>query len=151
YAKIFLSFSLATMATTAAIFLITVATHSNSLGPSWMTGVLDQYARSAVDIYIHGGKPRLAEYLDKIDEISFLQAKLSDPQNRDILGRGVPQVAEQVFVKARATSNTEFHIGMLWTGASVVDGPDGKYILVAKVLLPYSGLVQGALATAVLA
>jgi two-component system, OmpR family, sensor histidine kinase CpxA len=151
YAKIFLSFSLATLATTAAIFLINVATHSNSLGPSWMTGVLDQYARSAVDIYVHGGKPRLAEYLDKIDDISFLQANLFDPQNRDILGRGVPQGAEEVFVTARATSNTQFHIRMLWTGASVVDGPDGKYILVAKVRLPYSGLVQGALATAVLA
>ena len=151
YAKIFISFSLATLATTAAIFFINVATHSHSLGPSWMTGVLDQYARSAVDIYVHGGKPRLAEYLDKIDDISFLQANLFDPQNRDILGRGVPQGAEEVFIKARATSNTQFHIGMLWTGASVVDGPDGKYILVAKVLIPYSGLVQGALATAVLA
>jgi len=151
YAKIFLSFSLATLATTAAIFLINVATHSHSLGPSWMTGVLDQYARSAVDIYIHGGKPRLAEYLDKIDDISFLQASLFDPKNRDILGRGVPLGAEEVLAKARATNNTQFHIGLLWTGASVVDGPDGKYILVAKVLIPYRGLVQGALATAVLA
>lgn len=151
YAKIFISFSLATLAITAAIFLINVATHSHSLGASWMTGVLDQYARSAVDIYAHGGKPRLAEYLDKIDDISFLQANLFDPQNHDILGRGVPQGAEEVFVKARATRNTQFHIGMLWTGASVVDGPDGKYVLVAKVLIPYSGLMQGVLATAVLA
>lgn len=152
YAKIFISFSLATLATTAAIFLINVATHSHSLGPSWMTGVLDQYARSAVDIYVHGGKPRLAEYLDKIDDISFLQANLFDPQNHDILGRGVPPGAEEVFVKARATSNTQFHIGMLWTGASVVDGPDGKYILVAKVLLPFtSALLRGVLATVVLA
>ena len=151
YAKIFISFSLATLATTAALFLINVATHSHSLGPSWMTGVLDQYARSAVEIYIQGGKPRLAEYLDKIDDISFLQANLFDPQNRDILGRGVPKGAEEVFAKARATNNTQFHIGILWTGASVVDGPDGKYILVAKVLIPYSGLVQGVLATAVLA
>jgi len=151
YAKIFLSFSLATLATTAAIFLVNVATHSHSLGPSWMTGVLDLYARSAVDIYIHGGKPRLAEYLDKIDDISFLQANLFDPQSHDILGRGVPPGAEEVLTKARATNNTQFHIGMLWTGASVVDGPDGKYILVAKVLVPYRGLVQGALATAVLA
>ena len=150
YAKIFLWFSFATLVTSAAVFLITVATHSQSLGPSWMIGVLDQYARSAVDIYVRGGKPRLAEYLQKIEEISFLQSTLLDPQNRDILGHGVPLGAEQVLAKARATGETQFHIRMLWTGASVVDGPDGKYILVAKVLVPYGGVLQGALATAVL-
>ena len=120
YAKIFLSFALVTLATTAAIFLINVATHSESLGPSWMIGVLDQYARSAVEIYVHGGKARLAEYLDRIDDVSFLKANLLDPQNRDILGRGVPAGAEEVLAKARTTNNTQFHIGMLWTGASVV-------------------------------
>lgn len=150
YAKIFLWFSFATLVTSGAVFLITVATHSQSLGPSWMIGVLDQYARSAVDIYVHGGKPRLAEYLQKIEDASFLQSTLLDPQNRDILGRGVPPGAEQVLAQARATGETQFHIRILWTGASVVDGPDGKYVLVAKVLIPYGGVLQGALATSVL-
>jgi len=150
YAKIFLWFSFATLVTSAAVFLITVATHSQSLGPSWMIGVLDQYARSAVDIYVHGGKPKLAEYLQRIEEISFLQATLFDPQNRDILGRGVPSGADHVLAEARATGETQFHIRILWTGASVVSGPDGKYILVAKVLIPYGGVLQGALATAIL-
>ena len=151
YLKIFVWFSAATLLTSGAVFLITVATHSQSLGPSWMIGVLDQYARSAVDIYVHGGKPRLEKYLQNIEDISFLQSTLFDPQNRDILGRGVPAGAEKALAEARATGDTQFHIGLLWTGASVVDGPDGKYILVAKVLLPYHGLVTGALATAVLA
>ena len=150
YAKIFLWFSFATLLTSAAVFLITVATHSESLGPSWMIGVLDQYARSAVDIYVQGGKSRLAEYLEKIEEASLLQATLLDPENRDILGRGVPPGAEQVLAEARATGQTQFRIRILWTGASVVDGPDGRYILVAKVLVPYGGLLQGALATGVL-
>lgn len=150
YAKIFLWFSFATLVTSAAVFLITVATHSQSLGPSWMIGVLDQYARSAVEIYAHGGKPRLAEYLQKIEDVSFLQSTLLDPQNHDVLGRGVPQGAEQVLARARATGETQFRIRILWTGASVVDAPDGKYILVAKVLIPYTGLLQGALATTVL-
>lgn len=150
YAKIFLWFSFATLVTSGAVFLITVATHSQSLGPSWMIGVLDQYARSAVDIYAHGGKPRLAEYLQKIEETSLLQSTLLDPENRDILGRGIPPGAEQVLAEARATGETQFRIRILWTGASVVDGPDGRYILVAKVLVPYGFLLQGALATAVL-
>ena len=150
YAKIFLWFTFATLFTSGAVFLITVATHSQSLGPSWMIGVLDQYARSAVDIYTQGGKTRLAEYLDKIQDISFLQATLFDPQGRDILGRGIPPGTEQVLTKARATGETQFRIRILWTGASVVSGQDGNYILVAKVLIPYGGLLQGVLATAVL-
>lgn len=94
YPKIFLWFLFATLFTTAAVFLITVATHSQALGPSWMIGVLDQYARSAVIIYEHGRKPRLAEYLQRIREASFLQSTLLDPQGRDILGLGVPPGAE---------------------------------------------------------
>jgi two-component system, OmpR family, sensor histidine kinase CpxA len=150
YAKIFLSFALATLATTAAVFLITVATHSKTLGPSWMTGVLDQYTRSAVDIYEHGGKPRLAEYLDKIREASFLQSTLLDPQGRDILGRGVPPGAEKVLAQAQATGRTQFHIGLHWTGAAVDERPDGKYILVAKIIVPKGIVLGGTLETTVL-
>ena len=150
YLKIFVWFSGATLLTSGAVFLITVATHSQSLGPSWMIGVLDQYARSAVDIYVRGGKPGLEKYVQHIQDISSLQSTLFDPQNRDILGRGVPAGAEKVLAQARATGDTQFHIGLLWTGASVVDGPDGKYILVAKVLIPYRWLLTGALSTAVL-
>jgi two-component system, OmpR family, sensor histidine kinase CpxA len=150
YLKIFLWFLLATLVTSGAVLVITVATHSQSLGPSWMIGVLDQYARSAVNIYEHGGKDRLAEYLQEIQEASFLQSTLLDPQNRDIVGRGVPSGAEQVLAKARATGQTQFHVGMVWTGASVDERPDGKYILVAKVIIPYRFLLGGMLETTVL-
>ena len=150
YAKIFLWFLLATGVTSAAVFLITVVTHVQSLGPSWMIGVLDQYARSAVNIYEHGGKDRLAEYLREIQDASFLQSTLLDPEGHDILGRGVPPGAEKVLALARVTGQTQFHIGLLWTGASVDDRPNGKYILVAKVLVPYGFLLGGALETTVL-
>jgi two-component system sensor histidine kinase CpxA len=150
YAKVFLWFLLATGVTSAAVFLITVVTHVQSLGPSWMIGVLDQYARSAVKIYEHDGKERLAEYLQEIEDASFLQSTLLDPEGHDIVGRGVPPGAEQVLAKARATGQTEFHIGLLWTGASVDDRPSGKYILVAKVLVPYGFVLGGALETTVL-
>ena len=150
YAKIFLWFLLATGVTSAAVVLITVVTHSPSLGPSWMIGVLDQYARSAVIIYENGGKDRLAEYLQRIQDASSLQSTLLDPQGRDILGRGVPRGAEKVLAKARATGQTQVHIGLLWTGATVDDRPEGKYIFVAKVLVPYGFLLAGALETTVL-
>lgn len=150
YLKIFLWFLLATLVTSGAVFLITVVTHVQSLGPSWMIGVLDQYARSAVIIYEHGGKDRLAEYLQKIQDASFLQSTLLDPNNHDIVGRGVPPGAEGVLAKARATGQTQFHIGLTWTGASVDDRPDGRYILVAKVIVPYRFLLGGMLEFTVL-
>jgi two-component system, OmpR family, sensor histidine kinase CpxA len=143
YAKIFLWFLLATGVTSLALFLITVVTHVPSLGPSWMIGVLDQYARSAVKIYEHDGKDQLAEYLDEIQKASFLQSTLLDPDGHDILGRGVPPGAERVLAKARATGHTQFHIGLRWIGASVDDRPSGKYILVAKVLIPHGVLLGG--------
>ena len=150
YAKIFLWFLFATGVMSGAVFLITVATHMQSLGPSWMIGVLDQYARSAVIIYEYGGKDRLAEYLQRIDDASFLQSTLLDPQGHDIVGRGVPPDAQEVLAKARATGQTQFHIGLIWTGASVDERPDGKYILVAKVIIPYPLVLGGALEATVL-
>lgn len=150
YAKIFIWFLLATGVTSGAVFLITVVTHSQALGPSWMIGVLDLYARSAVIIYEHGGKDRLAEYLQRIQDASFLQSTLLGPENRDILGRGVPPGAEKVLAKAQATGQTQFHVGLLWTGASVDDRPEGRYILVAKVIIPYRFVLGGMLETTVL-
>lgn len=150
YLKIFLWFLFASAVVSGTVFLITVATHSQSLGPSWMIGVLDQYARSAVNIYEHGGKARLSEYLQEIEDASFLQSTLLDPSGQDIVGRGVPPGAEKVLAKARSTGETQFHIGLLWTGASVDERPNGKYILVAKVIFPYRFLLGGVLETTVL-
>lgn len=149
YLKIFLWFLLASGVVSGVVFLATVATHSPSLGSSWMIGVLDQYARSALEIYVHGGKERLGDYLHEIEESSNLQATFLDPQGRDILGRGVPSGAEQVLAEAKATGESQFHTRILWTGASVVDGPEGKYTLVAKVLIPYRMLLGGAVGTIV--
>lgn len=147
YGKIFLWFLLAAGVMSAIVFVSTVLTHSRSLGPSWMIGVLDQYARSAVDIYVHGGKPRLAEYLRGLGESSHLQTALFDPAGHDILGLGVPPGAEKVLAEARATNDSQFRTGFLWAGASVVDGPDGRYILVGKVIIPYRFLLFGTVQT----
>src|SRR5262249_10345707 len=112
-----------------------------SLGPRWMTGVLNQYARSAVETYIHGGKERLQEYLDEIERSSSMRSTLLDMEGHDLAGRGIPPAAEPVLERARLADQTRFRTGMRWTGASVVSGPDGRrFILVAEVI-PYQGLV----------
>jgi two-component system sensor histidine kinase CpxA len=124
-----------------AVLLVTVAIHSQSLGPRWITGVLDLYARTAVDLYQYGGKTKLEEYLEEIERSSRMQATLLDPQSHDILNRGVPPGTEDVLAEAQAQGRSRFHTGIRWTGASVVARPEGNYILVAQVL-PYQGLVN---------
>jgi two-component system sensor histidine kinase CpxA len=139
YAKIFLWFCFATFVMSASVFLVTVAIHSQSLGPRWMTGVLDLYARSAVDFYLRGGKSQLTEYLDEIERSSRIRATLLDPQSRDILDRGVPPGAEDVLAEARATGHSRFRTAFRWRGASVIARPEGNFILVAQVY-PYQRL-----------
>jgi two-component system sensor histidine kinase CpxA len=134
YPKIFLWFCFATAMMGGSVFLITVAIHSQSLGPRWMTGVLNQYARSAVQLYVHGGKAELEEYLEEIERSSRMRATLLDPQSVDILRRGVPRGAEDVLIEARNTGQSQFRTGFRWRGASVVSTPEGNFILVARVL-----------------
>jgi methyl-accepting chemotaxis protein len=141
YGKIFLWFCFATFTMGACVFLTTLAMHAQSLGPRWMTGVLNLYARSAVDLYVHGGKAELAEYLDEIERSSRMRATLLDPQWHDILGRGVPSGAEDVLAAARAERRTQFRIGMRWRGAAVVTTPQGNFVLVGQVL-PYRSLLN---------
>jgi two-component system sensor histidine kinase CpxA len=142
YAKIFLWFCFATAVMSTGVVLITAAVHSQSLGPRWMTGVLDMYARSAVHFYLRGGRTGLEEYLDEIERSSRIRGTLLDPQSRDILGRGVPPGVEDVLAEARATGRSRFRIGIDWNGASVVATPDGTFILAAQVI-PYQALWNG--------
>ncbi|MBV9264777.1 MAG: HAMP domain-containing protein [Acidobacteriaceae bacterium] len=142
YWKIFLWFCFAIFTMDAGMLLIAVLTHSQSLGARWMTGVLDIYARSAVDIYFRGGTTELAEYLDEIERSSRMRATLLDPEWHDILGRGVPPGAKDALAIAKATGRTRFVAGMRrWRGAAVVSTPKGDFVLVAQVL-PFRGLLS---------
>jgi two-component system sensor histidine kinase CpxA len=133
YTKIFLWFLFATFAMSLFVFLLSVVTHAPSLGPRWMTGVLNVYARTAVSIYAHSGETGLREYLEEIEQSSRMRATLLDPQHRDILGRGVPSGAEDVLAEARKLGRTRFRTDLRWRGASVVSTPEGDFILVAQV------------------
>ena len=141
YLKIFLWFCFAITTTTLCVVFLNVVIHARSLGPAWMTGVLNQYARSAVEIYTHGGKSRLVEYLEEIEQSSDMQATLLDPEGRDIAGRGIPPGTEDVLAGARSTGHTVFRIGLRWKGASVVRQAEGNFILVGQVI-PYRGLAK---------
>jgi two-component system, OmpR family, sensor histidine kinase CpxA len=132
YAKIFLWFCLAiglTVVIQASVTLVGI--HSQTLVKRWMTEVLDRDARSAVDIYKHGGRLRLEEYLNELKQSARIRAALLDPNLRDIVGRGVPSRTKDVLAEALATGRSQFRTGIPWTGASVVAGPNGRFILVA--------------------
>jgi two-component system sensor histidine kinase CpxA len=110
-----------------------------------MTGVLNLYARSALDFYFHNGKPGLARYLDEIEKSSRIRATLLDPESRDILERGVPPEAKDVLEEARSLGRSRFRTGLHWRGASVISTPGGNFIFVAEImpsrsLLNLSGL-----------
>jgi two-component system sensor histidine kinase CpxA len=134
YLKIFLWFCFVAFVVGTTIFVVTVAMHSQSLGPRWMTGVLDLYARSAVDFYRDNGKAGLARYLDEIEKSSRIRAILLDPESHDILGRGVPPGAEDVLKEARSVGHTRFRTGTHWRGASVISTDEGDYIFVAEIM-----------------
>jgi two-component system sensor histidine kinase CpxA len=139
YPKLFLWFCFASAVMSGSAFVITAAIHSQSLGPRWMTGTLDLYARSAVELYFHGGVTALTEYLDEMNRSSRIEATLLDANSRNITGRRVPPEAENLLAEARAAGESRFRTGIHWTGASIVPTTQGNYVLVGLVR-PYAGL-----------
>jgi two-component system sensor histidine kinase CpxA len=135
YLKIFLCFCLVSIVV-RTIFVVTVAIESRYREPGWMTGALNSYARSALDFYLHSGKPGLARYLDQIEGSVRIRATLLDPESRDVLGRGVPLAALDVLEEARSMGHSRFRIGSHWRGASVIPADNGNYIFVAEIIPP---------------
>lgn len=139
YTKIFLWFWLAMIATAASMLFITMATGAQPLGRRWMARTLDYYARSAVDIYEHGGRPALDSYLDDLQLNSDMQATLLGSDGHDIAGRGMPEGSRRLVEKAQATGGSEFRAGLRWTGVCPVRRGDNQYLFVAQVR-PLRGL-----------
>jgi two-component system sensor histidine kinase CpxA len=133
YSKIFWWFWLAGGLVTASVVAITLLSGSQPLGQRWLAQSLDLYANTAVDAYLHGGKPALQKYLDEIQQSVGIRATLIDPQGRNLPDRPVPPAAEAVYARARSVNQSTFHTRLVWTGASVVARPTGNYFLVAQV------------------
>jgi len=133
YTKIFLWFWVAMVVVSASVVLFAAITGTQPLGRRWMIRTIDYYGNAAVDFYASGGKPALQKYLNDIEQNSGIRATLFDPDSVDILRRGVPPLQANVLERTRETGKPQFHIGLRWTGTSLICRPEGTYILLAQV------------------
>jgi two-component system, OmpR family, sensor histidine kinase CpxA len=133
YAKIFLWFWVVALGAAAVVMLFSNLTGSYSRASLWMSLASGVYARGAVDIYLRDGKLALADYVSQIESSHGIRATLLDPQNQDILGKGVPPDSAATVGKARETGQNEFRGGIVYTEASPVPTPQGTFVLVAQV------------------
>jgi two-component system, OmpR family, sensor histidine kinase CpxA len=133
YAKIFLWFWVVAGGSVAAVMLFTSLSGSYTRSSLWMSLASGVYARGAVDIYFRGGKSALAEYMNEIESTHGIRATLLDPQDQDILGKGVPPATTDVVSKARETGQNQFRGGLVYTEVSPISTPQGIFVLVAQV------------------
>lgn len=133
YAKIFLWFWIVAIGAAAAVMLFTRLSGSFNQSSLWMSLASGVYARGAVDIYFHGGKAALVQYMNEVESSHGIHATLIDPQGLDILGKGVPPESTEILRKARETAKNEFRGGSIYTEASPVVTPQGVFVLIAQV------------------
>lgn len=142
--KIFLWFCLVSILA-RTIVVVVAAIHARSVERPWLTGAIDAFGRSAVDSYLHEGKPGLARYLNGIEKSSRVRATLLDHESDDILARGVPEHAEDVLEEAKSGGHSLFRTGARWRGASVISTNAGNYIFVAEIIPPPGSILRGRL------
>jgi two-component system, OmpR family, sensor histidine kinase CpxA len=133
YAKIFLWFWVVALGAVAVVMLFTNLSGSYSRASLWMSLAGGVYARGSVDIYRNNGRAALAEYMSQVEGSHGIRATLLDPQNQDILGKGVPHDSTDIIREARETGQNQFRGGIVYTGASPVSTPQGTFVLVAQV------------------
>jgi two-component system, OmpR family, sensor histidine kinase CpxA len=133
FAKVFLWFWLTIAALTVLALLVTVVGGAQPLGWRWMAQSLGLYGKSAVDFYLHGGKPQLESYLNEIEHSSGIEATLIDPQGNDVLQRGLPSRTERLLASARRDQRSKFRSGLSWAGVTVVPTSQGNFYFVARV------------------
>ncbi|HEY2040133.1 MAG TPA: HAMP domain-containing sensor histidine kinase [Edaphobacter sp.] len=92
----------------------------------------DLYATTAIDLYEHGGKERLNEYLSDIKKDSQISAALLI--NEENPGTTpVPLEASDLLVKARNEKRSVFSFGSPWIGVLYKVRGTNVYIFVAEV------------------
>jgi two-component system, OmpR family, sensor histidine kinase CpxA len=133
YAKIFLWFWGVAFAAAAVVVLFANVSGSSTRASLWMTLAAGVYARGGVDIYLSGGKPALMEYMNEIESAHGIRATLLDPQDQDILGKGIPPESRNILRAARKTGLNQFRRGIVYTEASPISTPQGMFVLVAQV------------------
>lgn len=131
YRKIFVWFCFTMFTTCSAVFIVTVFIQGHAFSPRWMTGVMDQNARSAVESYEFSGSPGLRRYFEEMSASSRVEVALVDQFGHELSGRGIPDGVGDVLATAQDSGQSSFKTGMRWRGASVVERPEGRFIFVA--------------------
>jgi two-component system, OmpR family, sensor histidine kinase CpxA len=133
YTKILLWFWVVAVGAAAAVMIVANLSGSQPRAALWMSLATGVYARGAVDNYVQGGKPALALYISEIESTHGIRATLLDPQNQDILGKGVPLNSANLIRESRETGENRFRGGTAYTEAAPIATPQGTFVLVAQV------------------
>jgi two-component system, OmpR family, sensor histidine kinase CpxA len=133
YAKILLWFWVAVVGAEATVMLVAVLSGHQPRVQLWMSLVTDTYGRGAVDIYLRDGKPALAQFVSGIEHSHRIRATLFDPQDRDVLGKGLPPEAVDLLREVRKAGQNRFRGGIVFTDADPVSTPQGTFVFVAQI------------------
>jgi two-component system, OmpR family, sensor histidine kinase CpxA len=133
YTKILLWFWVVAIVVAAAVMIVANLSGSQPRASLWMSLATGVYARGAVDSYLQGGKPALARYVNEIESVHGIRATLLDPQDTDILGKGLPPKSANLLREARETGQYRFRGGFVYTEAAPIWTPQGSFVLVAQV------------------
>jgi two-component system, OmpR family, sensor histidine kinase CpxA len=133
YTKILLWFWVVAIGAAAAVMIVANLSGSQPRASLWMSLATGVYARSAVDTYLHGGKPALARYVSEIESVHGIRATLLDPHDQDILSKGLPPKSANLLREARETGQYRFRGGFVYTEAAPIWTPNGTFVLVAQV------------------
>jgi two-component system, OmpR family, sensor histidine kinase CpxA len=133
YTKILLWFWVVALGAAAAVSIVANLSGSQPRASLWMSLATGVYARGAVDNYLRGGKPALARYMSEIENSHGIRATLLDPQDQDILGKGLPLNSADLVRDARETGEARFRGGTAYTEAAPIPTPQDTFVLVAQV------------------
>jgi two-component system sensor histidine kinase CpxA len=133
YAKILLWFWVVAIGAAAVVMIVAGLSGSQPRASLWMSLATGLYARGAVDVFLQGGKPALARYMSEIESSHGIRATLLDPQDQDVLGKGVPPGSAELFREAREAGQSRFRGGIVYTEAAPIWTPQGTFVLVAQV------------------
>jgi two-component system, OmpR family, sensor histidine kinase CpxA len=133
YAKILLWFWIVALGSAAVVLLVNNLTRFQPRAYLWMSLAGGVYAQGAVDVYLQGGKPALAQYMSKIESTHGIRATLLDPQGQDLLAKGTPAEAADLLLKARETGQNQFRGGIVYTEAEPIATAQGTFVLIAQV------------------
>ncbi|HWB32844.1 MAG TPA: ATP-binding protein [Acidobacteriaceae bacterium] len=133
FARVFVTFWLASALVVVSMAVITAVTNARPLAHRWLMHTLDLYADTAVNAYEHGGEAQLASYLDQVRSDSKISAVLLQDdaplENLD----GFPRRTRTLLERARAEQSSQYSFGLPWIGIARSVHNGHTYWFVAQV------------------